>query len=98
MSTICLFPPERSHMVSPPELAQLVVAAGPWLADGVGSESFPQAASASIATNATRTGHLTRVLIPRTSMSSSTGSNRTMQSLHADLGHSIEYWPEHTIA
>jgi hypothetical protein len=28
MSTICLLPPDRSHMASSPLLAQLVVAAG----------------------------------------------------------------------
>jgi hypothetical protein len=68
MSTICLLPPERSHMVSPPVLAQLVVAAGAWaVVDGV-SLFWLQAASSMIAA-ATRTGHLRRLLIPCSSMS-----------------------------
>ena len=64
-------PPERSHMVSSPLLAHEVVA---WLgaAAGVESESLPQAASSRAAT-ISRTGNLRRVLIPRTSMSCSTG-------------------------
>jgi hypothetical protein len=71
MSTICLLPPERSHMVSSPLLAQLVVAAGAWaVVDGV-SPSWLQAATIRVATP-TRTSHR-RLLIPRSSMSSSPG-------------------------
>src|SRR5215211_6785820 len=64
MSTICLLPPERSHMASSPELAQLVVAAGAWAAVDGSSDPWLQAASSSAAA-ASRTGHLSRLLIPR---------------------------------
>jgi hypothetical protein len=64
-----LLPPERSHMVSSPLLAQLVVAAGACAAGGDAS-SFPWLHAASIsAAAAIRAGHLRRLLIPRSSMS-----------------------------
>src|SRR6266511_3613344 len=70
MSTICLLPLERSHIVSSPLLAQAVVAAGTWAAvDGASSVPWLQAASSSVAA-ASRTGHLRRLLIPRSSVSS----------------------------
>src|SRR5215211_7197281 len=47
MSTICLLPPERSHMVSSPLLAQPVVAAGGWAAVDGSSDPWLQAASSS---------------------------------------------------
>src|SRR5688572_15818412 len=63
MSTICLLPPERSHMVRSPLLAHVVVAAGATPAEG-GASSWLQAAAASISAAATaRAGHLGRVLI-----------------------------------
>src|SRR4030095_15560985 len=64
MSTICLLPPERSHMASSPLLAQLVVAAGAWGGVDGSSDPWLQVASSSAAA-ATRTGHLRRLLIPR---------------------------------
>src|SRR5687767_6700966 len=63
MSTICLLPPERSHIVRSPLLAHVVVAAGTLLAGG-GVSSWLQAAAASISAATTAmAGHLGRVLI-----------------------------------
>src|SRR6266511_4191469 len=86
MSTICLLPPERSHIVSSPLLAQAVVAAGTWAAvDGASSVPWLQAASIIVAA-ATSTGHLRRLLIPRSSMSNSPGLTGRCGRLPMDSG------------